>query len=106
MYNKGHPYITAKILFPKGGHYGEIPLCVCVCVCVCGWVVVENLANEPFERNWRILIWRLRCGYYSTVTLRLPENFNLAINGQIRQITAKFSRYTVCPYHMTRIFCA
>ena len=25
-----------------------------------------NLANEPFERNWRILIWRLRRGYYST----------------------------------------
>ena len=38
---------------------------------------------------------RFRRGYYSTaVTLRLPENFNFAINGQIRQI-AKFSRYTV-----------
>ncbi len=24
------------------------------------------LTNEPFERNWRILIWRLRRGYYST----------------------------------------
>ncbi len=24
------------------------------------------LANEPFERNWRIIIWRLRRGYYST----------------------------------------
>ncbi len=24
------------------------------------------LADEPFERNWRILIWRLRRGYYST----------------------------------------
>ncbi len=23
------------------------------------------LANEPFGRNWRILIWRLRRGYYS-----------------------------------------
>ncbi len=27
---------------------------------------VLYLANEPFERNWRILIWRLRRGYYST----------------------------------------
>ncbi len=50
---------------------------------------VLYLANEPFERNWRILIWR---GYYSTdVALHPPENFNLAvfylaINGQIRQI--------------------
>ncbi len=26
---------------------------------------VLYLANEPFERNWRILIWRLRRGYYS-----------------------------------------
>ena len=24
------------------------------------------LANESFERNWQILIWRLRRGYYST----------------------------------------
>ncbi len=54
---------------------------------------VLYLANEPLERNWQILIWRLRCGYYSTdVTLHPPENFNLAvfsvaINSQIRQIT-------------------
>ncbi len=27
---------------------------------------VLYLANEPFERNWRILIWRLRRCYYST----------------------------------------
>ncbi len=26
---------------------------------------VLYLANEPFERYWRILIWRLRRGYYS-----------------------------------------
>ncbi len=24
--NKGHPYITAKMLFPKGGRYGGVPL--------------------------------------------------------------------------------
>ncbi len=29
------------------------------------WQVLY-LANEPFERDWRILIWRLRRGYYST----------------------------------------
>ncbi len=26
---------------------------------------VLYLSNEPFERTWRILIWRLRRGYYS-----------------------------------------
>ncbi len=37
------------------------------------------LTNEPFERNWRILI-------NLAMTLRPPEKFNLAINGQIRQM--------------------
>ncbi len=58
------------------------------------------MANEPFERTyWQILIWRLRRGYYRQ-TLHPLENFNLAINSQIRQIktTAKFPRYTVCTY--------
>ncbi len=27
---------------------------------------VLYLANEPFERNWGILIWRLRRCYYNT----------------------------------------
>ncbi len=46
---------------------------------------VLYLANEPFERNWRILIWRLRRGYYST-DVASTGKLNLAINGQIRQI--------------------
>ncbi len=28
---------------------------------------VLYLANEPLKRNWRILIWRLRRGYYVAV---------------------------------------
>ncbi len=48
-------------------------------------VLTGNLANEPFERNRRILIWRLRRGYYST-DVASTGNFNLVINGQIRQI--------------------
>ncbi len=28
---------------------------------------------EPFERNWQILIWRHRRGYYTALTLRPPE---------------------------------
>ncbi len=43
------------------------------------------MANEPFERNCLDI-----SGVATTaLTLRPPENFNLAINGQIRQI-AKF----------------
>ncbi len=53
------------------------------------------LANEPFERNWQILI-----GVATTaLTLRPPENFNLAINGQIRQIV-KLKKYCqIFPLH-------
>ncbi len=52
------------------------------------------MANEPFEHNWQILIWRLRRGYYST------DVANLAINSQICQIAKlklppNFPRYTV-----------
>ncbi len=48
---------------------------------------VLYLANEPFERNWQILIWRLRRGFYSNDVAFDLAVFNLAINGQIRQIT-------------------
>ncbi len=47
---------------------------------------VLYLANEPFERNWWILIWRLKRGYYSTDVVSTGKLFTLAINGQIRQI--------------------
>ncbi len=30
---------------------------------------VLYLANETFERNWRILIWGIRRGYYTAMTL-------------------------------------
>ncbi len=49
------------------------------------WQVLY-LANEPFERNWRILIWRLRRGYYSTGVASTGKLYDLAINGKIRQI--------------------
>ena len=44
------------------------------------WRVIY-LANESFELTWRISIWRLRRGYYST-----DVAVNLAIDGQIPQI--------------------
>ncbi len=37
-----------------------------------------------FERNWQILIWRLRRDYYSNDVAFDLAVFDLAINGQIR----------------------
>ncbi len=54
-----------------------------------GKIIIIYLANEPFERNWQIFIWRLRRGYYSTdvaSTGKLLAVFNLAINGQIAKL--------------------
>ncbi len=39
----------------------------------------EYYIFDAFERNWQILICRLRRGYYTTLTLNPPENFNLAV---------------------------
>ena len=60
--------------------------------------------NEPFERNWQILIWCLRRGYTAPVDVASTGKlavFNLAMNGQIRQIaklklppTFRVIRYT------------
>ncbi len=36
---------------------------------------VLYLANEPFEPNWRFLIWRLMRGYYSNDVVYTPVNF-------------------------------
>ena len=59
----------------------------------------------PFERNWRILIWRLRHGYYSTDVASTGKlqfgGFQFGDQRSNRQIktTAKFPRYTVINLH-------
>ncbi len=56
------------------------------------------MANEPFESNWRIVIWRLRRGYYSTDVVSTGKLiWQSTVNSPNRKIktTAKFPRYTV-----------
>ncbi len=45
-----------------------------------------DLANEPFERNWRSLIWRLQALLLQHYCCRPPD---MVINGQISQIKSK-----------------
>ncbi len=67
-----------------------------VVYCIMGKFDVLYLANEPFERNWR-------SGVATTaLTLHPPENFNLVIYGQIRQIAKLKLPPNFCTSHLHR----
>ncbi len=68
-------------------------VCVWAVVCVCGQWCGVCVCGQCVCGQWCGVSWLL------ALTLHPPENFNLAINSQIRQI-AKFSRYTVDSKHL------
>ncbi len=57
---------------------------------------IWRMANEPLERNWRIIIWRLRHGYWLVQHWRCVHRKTSIWRFLIWWSTVKFSRYMVC----------